>query len=334
MQSKLFTNLSRRGLMSAAMSVALAYAPLSAGAADSPYPAKTITIVVPYAPGGQGDVLARMFAQRITGTLKQPAIVENKAGASGTIGTRYVVRSKPDGYTLLLGQTPEVAINGHVVKDLGYDPVKDLRPIALVGDSPLVLVASANAPFNSLQELLAQAKAKPGTLNYASPGNATPGHLAGAAMALGSKTSMVHVPYKGTGAAVTDILAGHIDVLFSSAAAAAPHLKGGRMKAIAVSTPKRIPAMPHVPAVAEAAVPGFSFTLWGGLFAPAGTPDEIVKLLNKEVTAFLSDPAVRSRLEGDGVIVRTNTPEEFAGFVKQEGIKYERLVNEIGVKAD
>jgi tripartite-type tricarboxylate transporter receptor subunit TctC len=261
-------------------------------------------------------------------------MVENKPGATGSIGTRFVAKSANDGYTLLLGQTGEIAVNGFVVSNIGYDPMKDLRPVVLVGDSPLVLVAPSNSPLNSLNDLVSKAKSNPGAVNYASSGSATPGHLAAAALALGTKTEMTHVPYKGAGQAMADVLAGHVDVLFSSAAAAASHIKGGRLKALAVSTPKRVSAMANVPTVAEAVVPGFSYSLWGGLFAPAGTPDRVVSLLNKEVNAILSDPEFKKKMESDGVFVRNNTPEEFAKFVRDDAMKYEKLVKQTGIKAE
>lgn len=323
----------RRILLTAVVLAATAGLHPSALSATN-YPSKTVTIIVPYPPGGQGDVFARIIAQRLTGTLKQPVIVENKPGATGSIGTRYVAKASNDGYTLLLGQTGEIVVNGFVVSKLGYDPVKDLRPIALVGESPLVLVTPPDSRFSSLNDVIAQAKANPAHLNYASSGSATPGHLAAAALALSTKTIMTHVPYKGAGQAMSDVLAGHVDMLFSSAAAAASYVKGGKLKALAVSTPKRVSAFPNVPSVVEAGVPDFSYTLWGGLFAPAGTPDDIVNLLNKEVNAILSDPEFKKRMEGDGVIVRNNTPAEFSGFVKQEAAKYERLVKQTGIKVE
>ncbi|MGN6703715.1 MAG: Bug family tripartite tricarboxylate transporter substrate binding protein [Burkholderiaceae bacterium] len=304
----------------------------SAAALADDYPSRTVTIIVPYAPGGQGDVFARLIAHRLTTTFKQAVIVENKPGATGAIGTRYVTHADPDGYTLLLGQTGEIAVSGFVSAKLGYDPIKDLRPIVLVGESPLVLVAPPSAPFSNPKELVAQAKAHPGTLNYASSGVATPGHLAAAAMALGAKIDMVHVPYKGAGQALADVLAGHVQMFFSSAAAAAPQIQDGKLKAVGVSTLKRVPTLPNVPTIAETIVPGFNYSLWGGLFAPAGTPDAVIARWNKEVNALLSDPSFRGQLEKDGVMLRTNTPAEFGAFVQEEVTKYGRLVKETGIR--
>ncbi len=320
----------------ATLAAALLGAAMFAGAAcaTDAYPSKAVTIIVPYSPGGQGDVFARLVARRLTVTLKQAVVVDNRPGATGAIGTRLVAGAKGDGYTLLMGQTGEIVVNGYVSQNLGYDALKELRPVVLVGESPLVLVAPLDAPFNNLQELIRQDQAHPGSLNYASSGVATPGHLAAAALALGAKINMVHVPYKGAGQALADLLAGHVQMLFSSAAAAAPQVQGKRLKAIAVSPLKRLDTLPNVPTIAETLLPGFNYSLWGGLFAPAATPDAIVLRLNKEVNLLLSDPAFRAELQKDGVIVRNNTPAEFGEFVHQEAVKYQRLVKETGIKAE
>jgi len=323
----------RRVLLSAGLVAALMGVGVCAFGADA-YPSKPITIIVPYSPGGQGDVFARLIARRLTATLKQAVVVDNKPGATGAIGARLVAAANGDGYTLLMGQTGEIVVNGFVSPNLGYNALKDLRPIVLVGESPLVLVAPLSAPFNNPQELVRQDKAHPGSLSYASSGVATPGHLAAAALAIGAKIDMVHVPYKGAGQALADVLAGHVQMLFSSAAAAAPQVQGKRLKAIAVSTLKRLDTLPDVPTIAETLVPGFNYSLWGGLFAPAATPDAIVTRLNREVNLLLSEPAFRSELQKDGVIVRNNTPAEFGEFVRQESVKYERLVKETGIKAE
>ncbi len=304
-----------------------------ASAADD-YPNRTITIVVAYSPGGQGDVFARLVARRLTATLKQAVVVDNKPGATGAIGARAVASAKADGYTLLLGQTGEIVVNAFVSPGLNYNALKELRPVVLVGESPLVLVAPLNAPFNTPQELIRADKAHPGSVNYASSGVATPGHLAAAALALGAKMDMVHVPYKGAAPALADVLAGHVQMLFSSAAAAVPQIQGKRLKAIAVSTLERIATLPNIPTIAETVLPGFNYTLWGGLFAPAATPDAIVIRLNKEVNLLLSEPAFRAELVKDGVMLRNNTPAEFGEFVRQEALKYERLVKESGIKGE
>lgn len=311
----------------------VAFTPLSA-TADDAYPSKTVTIVVPFVPGGQGDVFARLLAQRLTTRLKQTFIVENRAGAAGAIGTRYVAKAKNDGYTLLLGQTGEIVVNGFVANNIGYNALKELKPIALIGESPLVMVAPSSSKFGSFKDVVAHAKANPNTVNYASSGTATPGHLAAAALALGTKTQMTHVPYKGAGQAMTDVIAGHVDFFMSSAAAAAGHIKTGKLKPLAVSTSRRVPSFKDAPTIAESGVPGFDYSLWGGLFAPSGTPEPIVKLLNAEVNALVSDPDFKQRMDSDGVFIRTNSPADFEKMVRQEADKYEKLVKETGIKAE
>jgi tripartite-type tricarboxylate transporter receptor subunit TctC len=304
-----------------------------ARAADPVYPSKPITIVVAYTPGGQGDVFARVIGQKLTSSLKQPVIVENKPGATGAIGARFVASAKPDGYTLLLGQPGEMTINGLVVPKLGYDPVKDFRPIVMIGESPLILVTSSTSKYNSLQDLLNEAKNKPGKVAYASSGSATPGHLAAAALGLSAKVDMMHVPYKGGAQAMTDILGNQVDGFFAGAPGAIPHVKGGRAKALAVSGLKRIPVLPNVPTVSEL-IPGFNYTLWGGLFAPAGTPESVVQRLNKEVNLALNDPEIKARLESEGVAVRSNTAEEFTKYLDQEMTKYGQVVKALGIKPE
>ena len=296
------------------------------------FPAKPVTLVVAYAPGGLGDALARTIAERLTISLNQPVLVENKPGATGAIATKYVARANPDGYTLLLGQTGEIAINTAVMKDPGYDPLNDLRAIALVGDSPLVLVAPPNTPFTSVREI-AQFAGKGNVTSYASSGTATPGHLAAEAMIGALKVQMTHVPYKGAGPALTDVLGGHVSFFFSSAGATFGHIKAGKLKAIAVSSSTRMAALPNTPAVAET-LPRFQFGLWGGVFAPAGTPNEVVVQLNREINKVLADPAAKQKIEDLGAIVRQTMPEEFADFVKRETAKFATLVKQIGIKPE
>ena len=301
-----------------------------AHAAD--YPAKPVTLVVAYAPGGLGDALARAIAERLAVSMKQSVLVENKPGATGAIATRFVARANPDGYTLLLGQTGEIAINTAVMKEPGYDPVRDLRAIALVGDSPLALVAPPNAPFSTVREI-AQSAASGGLTSYASSGTATPGHLAAEAMIGALKVQVTHVPYKGAGPALTDVLGGHVSFFFSSAGATFGHVKAGKLKAIAVSSSTRIAALPNTPTVAES-IPGFQFGLWGGVFAPAGTPAELVVQLNREINKVLAEPATRQKIEDLGAIVRPLTPDEFSEFVRRETTKFASLVKQIGIKPE
>ncbi|MEI2416944.1 tripartite tricarboxylate transporter substrate binding protein [Orrella sp. JC864] len=300
--------------------------------AAAQYPSQPLTFIVPYAPGGQGDVFARLIADPLGQALGQTVIVDNRPGASGSIGTRLVARAAADGHTLLLGQTGEIAVNVFAMQTPGYDPLKDLKPVVLVGDAPLVLAVPANSPYPDLGALLEAAAQRPEQLSYASSGAATPGHLAAAALALGTQTRMVHVPYKGAGQAMTDLLGGHVDFFFSSASAAMPHVKAGKLRVLAVSTAQRLAALPQVPTVAESVLPGFQFSLWGGVFVPAGTPDEIVARLNREINAIVAQPAIRQRFEADNAAVQANTPEAFRQFVQAETGKYRDLVSAVGIE--
>jgi tripartite-type tricarboxylate transporter receptor subunit TctC len=326
----LFKNM-LRALGMPVMAAPLAILPSLSGAAD--YPNKPITLVVAYAPGGMGDSFARTVAERMSLALKQTVLVDNKPGATGAIGTKLVAKVGPDGYTLLLGQTGEIAINMAVMKNPGYDPIRELKPVILIGDAPLVMVAPSSAPYSTVREVAQAAQAKPGAMTYASSGTATPGHLAAAAMVLGTKSDVVHAPYKGAGPALTDVLGGHVAFFFSSAPAALPQVRAGKLKAIAVSSATRMPTLPNVPTVAET-LPGFAFSLWGGLFAPAGTPAEVVATLNRELNKIIADPAVKQKIEDQGAIVRANTPDEFTEFVRKETAKYQQIVKQIGIVAE
>jgi tripartite-type tricarboxylate transporter receptor subunit TctC len=308
--------------------------PWEALRAEVPYPTRPIEIIVAYVPGGQGDLFARLTSERLSRVLGQTAVVENRPGASGSLGARLVARSKPDGYTLLLGQTGEIAVNPSAMKDPGYDPVKELRGVALVGNAPLIMAAPANAPYATLKDLIALARDKLGSIAYGSSGTATPGHLAAASLALATKTSMTHVPYKGGGQAITDLMGGQVQFFFSGGSSILPHIKGGRLKALAVSSDKRMPALPDVPTVAEAAVPGFEFSLWGGYFAPRATPDAVVMRLNTEINKILREPGMRARFEAESAAVEPVGAAQFDDFVKAETAKYARIVQATGVRIE
>jgi len=298
------------------------------------YPVKPISIVVAYAPGGQGDTFARLVGEKLTTALKQSVVVDNKPGVSGTIGTRLVAKAKNDGYTLLLGQTGEIVVNRLLIKDMGYDPIKEPIPVVLIGNAPLIMLAPADAPYNTVAEFIQAAKAKSGEFSYGSVGAGTPGHLSAVALALGAKINMVHVPYKGVGPLMADLMTNRLQAFFSSASAAMPQIKGGKLKALAVTTPQRMSSLPNVPTVAEAGLAGFSYSLWGGLFAPAGTPAAVVDRLSREVNTILAQPELKARLEADNVAVPKNLPKDFADYVRAESIKFERLVKDADLKID
>jgi tripartite-type tricarboxylate transporter receptor subunit TctC len=302
-------------------------------AADT-WPSRQLEVIVAYVAGGQGDLFARLIGERLSRALGQTNVVENRPGGSGALGARLVAKAKPDGYTLLLGQTGEMAVNASVMREPGYDTQKDFRAVALVGDAPLVMGAPANARYNTITELLDFARKNPDAVSYGSSGTATPGHLAAAALALATKTNMTHVPYKGGGQAITDLIGGHVQFFFSSPSAILPQVKGGLLKALAVSAPHRMPALPNVPTVAEAAVPGFEFSLWGGYFAPRATPDAIVVRLNSEINKILVDPEIHARLVNESSAITPISAAQFDAFVKAEGEKYARIVKAAGVHID
>ncbi len=312
----------------------LALASVSSVHAQADYPNKPVSVIVAYAPGGQGDVFARMVSDKLSTLYKQPMVVDNKPGVSGTVGTRIAAKAKNDGYTLFLGQTGEITVNRVLMKDLGYDPMKELVPVVLIGNAPLIMLAPADAPYNTVAEFIQMARAKPGEFSYGSVGAGTPGHLSAVALALGAKLNMVHVPYKGVGPLMSDLMAGRLQAFFSSASAAMPQIKGGKLKALGVTTTRRMSSLPNVPTVAEAGLPGFSYTLWGGLFAPAGTPADVIERLNRDVNTVLAAPDLRARLEGDNMAVPKNTPAEFADYVRSEALKFEKLVKDADLKLE
>ena len=302
--------------------------------ADADYPNKPVTLIVAYAPGGQGDVFARLVSDKLSTQYKHPVVVDNKPGVSGTVGTRIAAKAKNDGYTLFLGQTGEITVNRVLMKDLGYDPMKDLVPVVMIGNAPLIMLAPADAPYNTVSEFIQMARAKPGEFSYGTVGAGTPGHLSAVALSLGAKLNMVHVPYKGVGPLMSDLMAGRLQAFFSSASAAMPQIKGGKLKALGVTTTRRMTSLPQVQTVAEAGLPGFSYTLWGGLFAPAGTPADVIERLNRDVNALLASSDIRARLEGDNMAVPKNTPAEFADYVRNEAVKFEKLIKDADLKLE
>ncbi len=325
----------KRQLLARALATGLlALMGASAVQADADYPNKPVTVIVAYAPGGQGDVFARLVSDKLSTQYKQPVVVDNKPGVSGTVGTRIAAKAKNDGYTLFLGQTGEITVNRVLMKDLGYDPMKELVPVVLIGNAPLIMLAPVDAPYNTVAEFIQMARAKPGEFSYGSVGAGTPGHLSAVALTLGAKLNMVHVPYKGVGPLMSDLMAGRLQAFFSSASAAMPQIKGGKLKALGVTTTRRMSSLPNVPTVAEAGLPGFSYTLWGGLFAPAGTPADVIDRLNRDVNALLASSDIRARLEGDNMAVPKNTPAEFADYVRNEAVKFEKLIKDADLKLE
>lgn len=314
--------------------IALMLTPSLLMAVEINYPQKQINIIVPYGPGGMGDRLARLSSEKLYSNFKQPIVVENKPGGNGSIGGRFVVNAKPDGYTLLVGQTGELVVNRLLMKDLGYDPMKELIPVVLMGNAPLAIVAPIDSKFNTLAEFIQMAKKSPGEMAYGSLGQGTPGHLAGAALEIGTNITMVHVPYKGMSNLLPDLLGGRLNLFFSSTSSAMPLIKSGKLKVIGVTTPKRIGVLPNVETVSESVLPGFSFTVWGGLFAPKGTPKPVLEKLNMEINNMLAMPEIKTQLEADSIAVPVNSMQEFNEFIQQEAMKYDRLIKAANIKLE
>lgn len=298
------------------------------------FPSKPIHLVVAYAPGGTGDIVARLIAQPLGVALGQNVVIENRAGATGSIGTQAVVSAPADGYTLLLGQTGEISINKHWIANLSYDAQKDLVPVALASVVPLALVVPAKAPYSTMGEL-AKALAEKKKLTFASAGTGTPGHFAGEFLKLRTKANLTHVPYKGAGPALNDLIGGHVDLYFPGFPAATPLLKAGTVKLLAVSSAKRSSAAPEIPTVAEAiGDPNFDLTLWQGFFAPAATPKPVVERLTAEINKILASPEMQTKLRDAGADVRIGSSAAFAAFTKSESDKYAQIIKESGVKPE
>jgi tripartite-type tricarboxylate transporter receptor subunit TctC len=322
----------RRSLFAAAVSTVVGCGAVLPGANAQGYPNRQITLVIPYAAGGTGDIVGRMLAERLTTVLGQSVVVENRAGASGAIGTRAVVSAAPDGHTLLVGQTGEIAITPNWGKGTGYHPDKDLAPVALATVVPLALVSPASAGFATVADLVKAALAAPVT--FASAGTGTPGHFSGELLKLRSKSSMAHVPYKGAGPALNDLLGAHVQFFFSGFPAADPHVKAGSLKLLAVSSAKRSASAPDVPAVGETkGLEGFDITLWQGFFAPPGTPAEIVNRLNTEINKLLNEPETKAKLLAQGAEPTPMSVADFAAFTRAEGAKFAGIIKEIGLPA-
>jgi tripartite-type tricarboxylate transporter receptor subunit TctC len=306
-----------------------------ASAAMAAYPDKPVTLVVPFAPGGSSDIIARSLGQHLSERLGQPVIIENLGGAGGTIGTQKVVRAKPDGYTVLLGSGSEILINKLINPKTPYDATKDLTPLAFVGTGPMVLVAKTSLPAKNVAEVLAMARAKPDSLSYASAGNGTPMHVAGELLKIRGNVSMVHVPYKGAAPALTDLVGGQIDLGVATLSAALPHIKTGKVKALAVTTAKRTELAPDIPAIAETpGLEGFDLGVWFGLFAPAGTPPEVVRKLATETQTVLQDPALRKRLAEVGITPSGASADVLAKFMAAETQTYRKVVETAKITAD
>jgi tripartite-type tricarboxylate transporter receptor subunit TctC len=288
-------------------------------------------MITPYPPGGPTDVLARAISQKLSERLGQPIIIDNRPGASGMIGADLVAKAVPDGYTLLANASIHV-INPSLYANPPYDAIKDFAPVSQIAEVPLVLVVNPALGVKTVQELIAKAKASP--LNFASSGNGSAPHLAGEGFNIATGTKMQHIPYKGSGPAITDLIGGQVNLMFDSLPSSMPHIKSGRIIAIAVTTKKRSSALPNVPTVAESGVPGFDVSTWYGVWAPAATPPAIVRRVSSDVAAAVRTPEVRARLAELGAEPVGSTPEEFAAYNRTEAAKWAKIVKDSGAKVD
>lgn len=308
---------------------------LLAGAAAAQYPAKPVTVIVPWPPGGPSDIAARPLGQGLSQALGKPFVIENRGGASGNIGTAYVAKQAPaDGYTLLVTSSSPIVINPSLYKQMAFDPAKDLAPITNVLRVPLVLAVHPSVPAKNLKELLAYIKSQGGRFQYASSGSGTPQHLTAELFRTVAKLDMVHVPYKGSAPAITDALGGHVPMIFDSTVAIVPQLKSGKLRPIAVTSAKRSPLLPDVPTLAEAGLPGVESYAWYGLFARAGTPKDIIDKVNAEAVKVLRGPEFQTVYRETGSEFVGDTPEKFGRFVQAEAAKWAKIVKESGATVD
>ena len=298
------------------------------------WPSKPITYVVPFAAGGTTDILARLISEKLSNALGQPIIVENRPGAGGNIGSGFVAKAAPDGYTILGGTISSHAINVSIYPDIPYDPEKNFAPITLIGNLANVLAVNSNSAIKTVQELIAEAKAKPRVMTFASSGAGTSQHLAGELFKRMAGVEITHVPYKGSAPALQDLMGGHVTMVFDNIVAVAPLIKSGKVRPLGVTSLKRIRAFPDIPTIAESGLPDYDVVSWQGVFAPAGTPPDIIKRLNQEIVAILKMPDVAERLDTLGLEPVGNTPEEFAKFQKAEIAKWAKVVKDAGVKPE
>jgi tripartite-type tricarboxylate transporter receptor subunit TctC len=318
-------------LSSAALLCAAAVFPLTAAAQD--YPAKPIRFIVPFAPGGGNDILGRVVAQKLNEAFNVPVVVDNRGGAGGTIGTDLTAKAPPDGYTMLINNV-SLAVNVTLYPKLPYDTLKDLEPVTLVGRQPNILVVHPALPAKSVKELLALARAKPQFITYGSGGIGSSSHLATELLKLTAKIDITHVPYKGMGPALIDLIAGQTQLIMATMASALPFVRSGRVRALAVTPAIRSAVVPDVPTLAEAGVPGFEYSTWYGLLVPAGTPQPAVTRLHEAMVRILAAPDVKEKFGSQGVEPAASTPQEFKGYLQAEVVKWGRVIKASGMRVN
>ena len=312
----------------------LACAALATPAFAQPaYPSKPVRIISIFAPGGGNDVICRLVAQQLTERLKQQVIVENRVGANGIVGTEAVARAAPDGYTFTLIPSGHT-VNASMYKKLPFDSLKDFTPITLAGSGPLVLAVHPSLPVKNVRDLIALAKSRPGQLTYVSSGIGASGHLAGALFDTMTGTKMEHIPYKGMSLAVSDLMGGQVSMTFGTSLSVIPHVRTGRLRALATTGAQRSPALPDLPTVAESGVPGYEAGLWYGFVGPARMPPEIVQRLNAEIVAILAQPDTREKLASQGLDARSSTPDEFARVLAADIVRWAEVVQKLGLRAE
>jgi tripartite-type tricarboxylate transporter receptor subunit TctC len=323
----------RRSLIHSALAAAALSALGLPALAQEKWPSKPITFIVPFPAGGTTDILGRLIGQKLGPVLGTTIVIDNKGGAGGSVGSEVASRAPADGYTMLGGTVSSHAINVSLYPKLGYDPIKSFSPVALIGTNPVVLVVGANSPYKTLQDVLAAAKAKPKTISSASAGSGTSQHLSLELLGFKSGTQFIHVPYKGSGPAIQDVIGGQVDMMFDTTVVAGPHIQSGKVRALAVTSAKRLESMPNVPTVAES-VPGFEVASWQAIFVPTGTPKPIIDRLHDEIMKITAQPEMQERLKGLGMQPSSMTIEQVSAFQKAEVEKWAQVIKAANVKLD